>query len=762
MNADITAILNTVSDTQPPMPETWPDTHVNVVLPSLTYGGAERMVYDLILGLNLRGRRPPIKLFILSDTSPEYPLPDADNVSVFRLHGRPEEAKYHAIALEVLTSPTRAIFTHLIHSRWLRRLWDMGVQTIPVIHNASPGWQENPRAFTSGNVPFVVAVSEAVASELREHGCAKPTIVIRHELPYWNTIDELTHSRRQIREQYGIRDDTILIGMVGQFKPQKAYTRAVRVLSDVQQFVKAKLMILGGWDTASGAGRAAFTATCQQALDLGIMPDLLTPGAVNPVRPYFAAFDVFLNTSIYEGLSISMLEAIQAGCPVVTADAGGNREALVETSTLVADSSDITGYVDGIQRAVARKERSAPAPGPYPDMIPRLWSMFGQYGCQSAGSQGAARAGTLFVIENINFGGPQRSLCNLLAHPKLAGPAYLAILDKVCRRDYLRQLDDTNVLTMSLADAGDAVDKVEQILNLIDRFGVRSVCFWNAPANVKLLVTRVLENRKIKLVDVSPGPMYFDELEASADFQRRLSFDSRQYMARLDHFVAIYNDGLPAPKYGVRRDRVALIPIGVPATQAHDSGFSPVQIPEGLDERYLIVTSCRIAPAKRLEFLLGMMRILRTQVPEANLIVVGGVDPRHLSYWHNIAERQRSEGIDNVHFVGGHGDVRAWLRRCRLFVMVSDQQGCPNASLEALAEGLPVIANDSGGTSEQVEEGVNGFLVTGDDPAEMAQQVELLLRNPKLLDAFGRASRRIAAEKFSMDQMVESYNKLLG
>jgi hypothetical protein len=44
----------------------------------------------------------------------------------------------------------------------------------------------------------------------------------------------------------------------------------------------------------------------------------------------------------------------------------------------------------------------------------------------------------------------------------------------------------------------------------------------------------------------------------------------------------------------------------------------------------------------------------------------------------------------------------------------------------------------------------------------MARNVELLLRNPKLIDAFGRAGARIAADKFSMDAMVNGYNKLLG
>jgi glycosyltransferase involved in cell wall biosynthesis len=47
--------------------------------------------------------------------------------------------------------------------------------------------------------------------------------------------------------------------------------------------------------------------------------------------------------------------------------------------------------------------------------------------------------------------------------------------------------------------------------------------------------------------------------------------------------------------------------------------------------------------------------------------------------------------------------------------MISDPAGCPNASLEALASGLPVIATDVGGASEQVIDDLNGFLVPARD-----------------------------------------------
>jgi len=67
------------------------------------------------------------------------------------------------------------------------------------------------------------------------------------------------------------------------------------------------------------------------------------------------------------------------------------------------------------------------------------------------------------------------------------------------------------------------------------------------------------------------------------------------------------------------------------------------------------------------------------------------------------------------------------------------------------------MANADGGTAEQIQHGVNGFLVSGEYPSEMATHVEFLLKNPETADAFGKAGREIARRQFPMSLMVERY-----
>src|SRR2546422_324367 len=125
-------------------------------------------------------------------------------------------------------APTPILFTHLIKARHLRALWNWGVTTVPVVHNSRPSWQDEPSAFDHPRVPFVVAVSEDVAEQVRTAGCPKPVVTVRHEIQRWFSLEELRAHRREVGEKHAIFDHSLLIGVVGEVQSQKGYTPGVR------------------------------------------------------------------------------------------------------------------------------------------------------------------------------------------------------------------------------------------------------------------------------------------------------------------------------------------------------------------------------------------------------------------------------------------------------------------------------------------------------------------------------------------------------
>ena len=740
---------------QPISPTFVADRHLNVFVPSLTLGGAERIVMESLQGL---GNMATVKLFVYRQASPCFDCSGLSNTQVIRLYEHHADDRLRVLALEVLSSGSAVLFTHMIKAQDLRVLWDYGVQTIPVVHNSQPSWQDPPSAFNHAHVPFVIAVSDHVAAQLRAHGCPCPVITVRHELQRWRSVDELEKNRAAIRDQYGIADDTLLIGMVGEFKAQKAYTRAVRVLAAVQQEQAAKLMILGGWDHEWGHGRAAYTATCRQALDLNVVADVLTPGRVQNTEVYYPAFDVFLNTSVYEGLSIATLEAAQFGCPIVTADAGGNAESLPPQAVVVSDTSQIDAYVDGIERALDRNSRLVPQRPSDADLIPRLWYFLSEYGADDSRCESRAEDLVVFLTDNLNVGGAPQSLVTLLTARQSETRPWLGVMNASNHQAHLDKLAAAAVRSLRSGAQG-YLDRTERCLHMIRRLRARIIVFWNLDARIKLLLAKVLSPSSVRLVDVSPGALMFDELNARTEFQRRIAFTQAQYYERLDRFVAKFEGGGPADGL-LAKEKLTIIRNGVPDPVRTSQRDLRKLLPPGADPELVIGTSCRIVPDKRLEFLVAMMAELNLKLSGVHLVIVGGLHPAHQSYWEAVQAYRSRRGVTNIIFAGHQQDVVPYLSCFKLFVMVSDRQGCPNASLEAMTLGLPIVANANGGTAEQIVHGFNGFLVSDEDPADMAQQVLYLLTNKQVRKQFGEASRCLVQERFSMTQMVRGYTDL--
>jgi glycosyltransferase involved in cell wall biosynthesis len=95
-----------------------------------------------------------------------------------------------------------------------------------------------------------------------------------------------------------------------------------------------------------------------------------------------------------------------------------------------------------------------------------------------------------------------------------------------------------------------------------------------------------------------------------------------------------------------------------------------------------------------------------------------------------------------------------------VYVQPSHFEGVPNAVLEAMAAGLPVVATNVGGVPEVVEDGATGIIVPPKDCSALTRGIARLLRDPELRRAMGRSSARRAASRFSMAKMVEDYEHL--
>ena len=127
----------------------------------------------------------------------------------------------------------------------------------------------------------------------------------------------------------------------------------------------------------------------------------------------------------------------------------------------------------------------------------------------------------------------------------------------------------------------------------------------------------------------------------------------------------------------------------------------------------------------------------------------------------NAMARLEKAGVAKYAWLpGSRDDVADLLRLMDIFVLGSFREGISNTILEAMASGLPVIATDTGGNRELVNDGITGSLVPPANSADLAAVLATYVSDEGLRASRGQASRDRAVGMFSIDSMIENYNDL--
>lgn len=144
--------------------------------------------------------------------------------------------------------------------------------------------------------------------------------------------------------------------------------------------------------------------------------------------------------------------------------------------------------------------------------------------------------------------------------------------------------------------------------------------------------------------------------------------------------------------------------------------------------------------------------------PQVHFVVAGEGDLRgeleRISVEHGMHAR--------IHFIGRCDNVPELLHLSDVCVLTSRHEGFPNAVLEYMAAGRPVVATDVGGAGELVQDGVNGYLVASDDSDALAKRIVELIEDENLRKSLGENGRTKAQTRFSTDSQLRGTLALYG
>jgi glycosyltransferase involved in cell wall biosynthesis len=125
-----------------------------------------------------------------------------------------------------------------------------------------------------------------------------------------------------------------------------------------------------------------------------------------------------------------------------------------------------------------------------------------------------------------------------------------------------------------------------------------------------------------------------------------------------------------------------------------------------------------------------------------------------------------AEQIERLHIrgrcvlVGSFDSVDELLAAADLFVLPSREEGMSISLLEAMVNGLPIVAGDIPGNRALITSGTHGLLVNPEDRAAFAAAISSLLDAPSRAAELGAAARRRVQEHFSLRTMVERHLQL--
>ena len=116
--------------------------------------------------------------------------------------------------------------------------------------------------------------------------------------------------------------------------------------------------------------------------------------------------------------------------------------------------------------------------------------------------------------------------------------------------------------------------------------------------------------------------------------------------------------------------------------------------------------------------------------------------------------------IERTVFAGYRDDIHNILNIIDIYAQTSIYEGFSNTILEAMSSSLPIVATNVGGNPFLVQDNENGFLVEIGVDEQLCEKLSILISNADLRESFGKLSRTIVLEKFSINKMVESYDLL--
>ncbi len=206
---------------------------------------------------------------------------------------------------------------------------------------------------------------------------------------------------------------------------------------------------------------------------------------------------------------------------------------------------------------------------------------------------------------------------------------------------------------------------------------------------------------------------------------------------------------------GIPQRKLTVIHSGVDLERFSASEADRSYLPENLRGKRIVGIVAALAGHKDYPNLIGAAEIILKNNPDVIFVSLG-----------DGPEREKVNALagkaplrNRFIFLGHRNDVGGILKSFDIFVMSSRKEGLGTSIIDAMAQGLPIVATDAGGIPELIQDRDNGLLVPRQNSQELAKGIQTLLDDPRFATTLGEKARQDSA-KHSMQNMARRNYKL--
>lgn len=371
----------------------------------------------------------------------------------------------------------------------------------------------------------------------------------------------------------------------------------------------------------------------------------------------------------------------------------------------------------------------------------------------------------LFITE-LYVGGAEKCLADLALFLKNHGAHVrvlsLATLPSSPDDTLLQKIRDAKIEVHGLGadrvwNAGGAIIKLRKMLRDSPPHVLQSFLF-----HANMIASAALVGLRLKSQGHSAQQIRWVAGVRVADpRQQRLTLESLAFR-RADRVVAVSEGArLAYQNYGSRdSDKWLVIPNGIESQSSDTEPISWSSLGLPPDAKVILFVG-RLDAQKGVTWLIETATEWLSKLPNHHLVLAGrGPLLAPLQEQKEALESLQPTLKGKIHFVGWLDQPRRWMRQAEMLLLPAQYEGMPNVCLEAMAEGLPVVAFDVQGIRELLGEPAERQVIPVQSRQFWADAILSIATDPTLRDTLVQRNRRVIERDFQLAQQLERYVKL--